>query len=139
MGRIWILGNFFFSRNVSGFFIYFLFLFLFYFLFLFFNFFYIFLFLFFPIFLFYFFNFIYFLFLIFLLVLVCMSLHLEAKSKYVILPCTFAPNNESNFSITVFTENDVRVKPLKDPTELVVEVCLSSLPFPFSLSSFLEV
>jgi len=51
----------------------------------------------------------------------CYTVKLEAKSKYAILPCTFEPGNESKFSVTVFTESDVRLKPLKDPKEVTIE------------------
>ena len=47
---------------------------------------------------------------------------LEAKSRYAIIPTTFSPGNEAQFTLTIFSEHDVRLRQLKDPTELSIEV-----------------
>ena len=52
------------------------------------------------------------------------SIHLDSKSKYAILPCTFDPNKETSFTISVFTENDVKLRPLRDSREVILSVCL---------------
>jgi hypothetical protein len=50
-------------------------------------------------------------------------LTLEGKSRYAIIPTTFSPGNETDFLLTVFSDQDVRLRQLKDPTELMIEVC----------------
>ena len=48
---------------------------------------------------------------------------LDAKSKYAIVPATFKPNTEGSFVVTVFSDVDVKLRQLKDPSQISLEVC----------------
>ena len=49
-----------------------------------------------------------------------LKLELAAKSKYVILPCTFEQGSESTFSVTVFSDSNVKLQPLQDAKEVSI-------------------
>jgi hypothetical protein len=57
--------------------------------------------------------------------LVSLVVELEAKQKFALIPCTFSPENESEFSISVFSEHDLSMKSLKDGKEVSIQVTIT--------------
>ena len=56
--------------------------------------------------------------------LACLTVQLDSRSKYALVPCTFAPGNESTFTVTIFSEHDLKLRQLKDAREVSLEVTL---------------
>mmetsp|Transcript_13243 Transcript_13243/g.37629 ORF Transcript_13243/g.37629 Transcript_13243/m.37629 type:complete len:845 (+) Transcript_13243:43-2577(+) len=45
---------------------------------------------------------------------------LDKKKQYVIVPCTFDPGHNSEFKLEIFCDSDVRLKPLKNKQEVIL-------------------
>jgi hypothetical protein len=47
---------------------------------------------------------------------------LQPDSMYVVIPCTFDPNWESKFALTILTDNPIKIKKLQEVKDLTLEV-----------------
>jgi len=53
---------------------------------------------------------------------------LKPESMYVVIPCTFDPNWESKFTLTILTDNAIKIKKLQEVKDLTLEVMQASSP-----------
>eukprot|EP01094_Clydonella_sp_ATCC50884_P023277 TRINITY_DN5531_c0_g1_i1.p1 TRINITY_DN5531_c0_g1~~TRINITY_DN5531_c0_g1_i1.p1 ORF type:complete len:829 (-),score=238.19 TRINITY_DN5531_c0_g1_i1:264-2750(-) len=50
-----------------------------------------------------------------------LELSLEPKSKYAVIPATYKPGTEGSCSMTIFSTHDLKLRTLKDPSEITIE------------------